>query len=598
MNNLEALFFWLIPSALSAATLNVTNYGATGDAQWLTVNTVSNSTHVAVTNGSISSSDVGKLFLVFSGGAYTTLTNNVDLIGSVVAVSGTNVTLSVPTGGTSNGLWGMVGTENGTNIMSAIAACTTTNDTIIIPAGTYLCASSDLLDTNFVMSSEVDINAYAILLQRGGITFQGQGNATLMNCGAWQKKGSWGLRGFLFNLKHPVTNDYPLVFADLGFDGGVKTGNTGYSGFPIRVSNGDGWDETHDAVQETTGAQQHSYKEFRNCTFNHWRGEILKGTTANTTGFIFLTNCVFTDGNASAFNFTMAHIMDKCSFSNLFMVTEFYEGYSTSNSVMKNSTATNISTTCIVINGALTNRVNPAYTISNNTFHVPGNSGIGILLTPAQNVVVVSNTFRCTTGVALGGAGAQGTATISNVTVNLNNFYGVGNCVLSSATAYNVGASNNFADGGYLADGFGYCTNFVLYNNNSPNASIDGTALTSDSQWFYDDPSNVHFAFLTGDAGVTNTVFYSRGWNQKTSKTTGGASGSVYLLDDATPLKIPPLSVIAITHQGFNATLYFSSTSPSVAAPLVAGSTVKAIWNGSQWSPLVGTLAVGTLIVK
>src|ERR1039458_1779411 len=81
--------------------LNVTDFGAQGDAAQFLVNTVSNSSVVTVqSTNQLSNGDVGKLILLFGAGPATTPTNNQDLIATITQVSdGTNITMSLPAGG-------------------------------------------------------------------------------------------------------------------------------------------------------------------------------------------------------------------------------------------------------------------------------------------------------------------------------------------------------------------------------------------------------------------------------------------------------------------------------------------------------------------
>lgn len=202
-------------------------------------------------------------------------------------------------------------------------------------------------------------------------------------------------RGFLFWCVGPVTNSqYPLIFENLTFDGGVTSGLQDYTYWILRQGNGEGWDITHGAVMDyaTGDVQMHQSKSFVNCVFQHWRGEILKSTVGRggTNTFIWATNCTFYDGNASAWNFTFAHHIEHCGFSNLVKVLEFYEDYGQSPSVLENCVWTNCGNAFTIV-GATTNHSPPLYTIQNN---IMDGSGVHITFSPAQNVVVRSNTFH------------------------------------------------------------------------------------------------------------------------------------------------------------------------------------------------------------
>ncbi len=79
-----------------STSLNVTNFGARGDAVQISVAMTSNSSAVIFpASNPLTSADVGKVILLFGVGPATTPTNHQDLIASIVSVSnGTNVILS------------------------------------------------------------------------------------------------------------------------------------------------------------------------------------------------------------------------------------------------------------------------------------------------------------------------------------------------------------------------------------------------------------------------------------------------------------------------------------------------------------------------
>ena len=55
-------------------------------------------------------------------------------------------------------------------------------------------------------------------------------------------------RGFLFDFRAPITNDFPVSFENLTMDGGVQQGNTSIHGIIANTVDGLGWDQTHDAI--------------------------------------------------------------------------------------------------------------------------------------------------------------------------------------------------------------------------------------------------------------------------------------------------------------------------------------------------------------
>src|SRR6185437_5074866 len=95
----------------------------------------------------------------------------------------------------------------------------------------------------------------SICLKRGGLDFKGesQDGTVLLSRGAWQIKNTqdstpWDgtlFRGFLFEIVAPVTNDYPLIFENMTWDGGVFAGNYGARDYPANKVTGQGWDDQH-----------------------------------------------------------------------------------------------------------------------------------------------------------------------------------------------------------------------------------------------------------------------------------------------------------------------------------------------------------------
>ena len=228
--------------------LDVTDFGAMGDAQEFTVNTVSNSTVVTV-NGTntFSSADIGKVIEVFRAGPWVYYSNwgpvvtQQDIVCLITNVSeGTNLSLSIPCGYTMSA-YCVVGTNNVGAFQSAINAASSlvasgqyTNVTINVPAGKYLMLSPYVLDPSYVMY-DISISHPAITISSGGITFQGDpsGDSVLMGCGAgmehlvsqsltWISPGYAPyvpMRDTLVECVGPVANyQYPLVFQNLTFD--------------------------------------------------------------------------------------------------------------------------------------------------------------------------------------------------------------------------------------------------------------------------------------------------------------------------------------------------------------------------------------------
>jgi len=574
-----------------AGTLDVTRFGARGDAASIMANTVAGSTMITISaTNALSSADVGKLMLLFGAGPATSPTNHQDLIATIQRVDrGTNITLSAAAGATSNNVTCTYGTQNSEAFQSCVDAAIGTNTVIVIPAGNYLMVPSRQV-TGFAMKDGGGPVASAVVIRKGGIDFEGDGMAQtiLTGCGAWKLQGRFAHRGWLFVCQGPISSNFPLVFENLTMDGGVLEGNTSQHGFPASARDGSGWDETHDAVVDTGRAPLHQVKVFRNCRFTHWRGEILKSVTGDCSfdGFILVTNCVFDDGNASGFNFTFSHDITGCTFSNLFQVLEFYQAYCSNACYFRHNTVTNITGTGIALCGALTNRPPAAYLIQSNRFSYPH---FAVLTTPAQNVSVNGNVFIGVNGSAalgLGCAGYQGSAINRNILVVNNDFKGSYGAIDILGSDRNriadVRVLNNTATGvGRFASGYGWSTN-VWFHGNTADAGLWEVELKG--QWFLDDASNAFPPWtVNGSVGRTNIITYARGMRQRLVIVNAGV---VFALDDSQPDKIPAGARLQATSVGkFAATLYLSTTRPGGGSPILLQSndTVTFDWMNGEW---------------
>lgn len=571
-------------------TLNVTDFGARGDAVSITANTVSGSPAVTVpATNALTSADTGKLMLLFGAGPATTPTNHQDLIATIQKVDkGTNITLSLLAGATSNDVHCTFGTQNAEAFQHCVDAATGTNTVIKIPAGNYLLVPPAQLAGTATNNKNGTVWS-AVVIRKGGIDFKGDGvdKTILTGCGAWKLQGKSARRGQLFVCQGPVTNNTPLVFEDLTMDGGVVSGNTARHGFPASVQDGSGWDETHDAVVDSGRAPLHRVKEFRNCRFTHWRGEILKSVNSGWDGFVLVTNCVFDDGNASGFNFTFTHDITGCTFSNLFQVLEFYQAYCSNACFFQHNFVTDIRGNVMAICGARTNSVNPPYHIADNTFYLTGN--FGILTTPAQNLYVTGNQFICTNTTAalgLGCAGYQGSAINSNIVVAGNHFIGSYYAIEVLGSGVNRTADmlvcSNTATGIHaFAGGYGWSTNVIIRDNRSSTGLAEGDLK---GQWFRDDPSNEFPPREISGRSGTNVISYIAGARQEI---TASKTNCIFALDDSQPERIPTGAVLQIMFEGkYAAPLYISSirgkTAP-VMLPATAG-VIACVWTNKAWS--------------
>lgn len=584
------IFFALIAFYTSRAdeVLNVADNGAKGDAVKIIASAESGSPVIGVVGFQVSHSDEGKIVVLYGAGPATTATNNQDLVASVISVSDEHhLTLSRPCGITSTNLHGLLGTDNTHAFQRCVDRAYESNTVIMVPGGNYLMIPPDLLDPSYTMKSETDIRA-AVVINKGGITIQGADskNTILTACGAWQLKGKHVSRGMLFECRGPIRHpEIPLVFENLTMDGGVEYGRLGYRGFPARTTDGSGWDMTHGAVLDSGKQPLHDLKAFRKCTFQHWRGEILKGVSGSTNGFVEVSGCDFHDGNASAFNFDVSHHIDHCTFDHLDMAMEFYEGRMDRPCVFENSRVTDVRADLVIV-GALTNHPAPLYTIKNNDLEA--SNGFGVFLNPAKNVLIESNRFSSQRFCIGNGLGSQGTDYCHDIVIRGNVCTNAGALFLVQC-GYRYRMENILIEGntitgrGGLGSGWGYSTNVTFSNNVATNGAggLQGGRLTG--QWFLDDLSNRHPATLNTRGGVTNLVSYANG---AFNETRGYRTNMLYMIDDSHPEKIPPTATLLITHQGkFPSQLYLSASHPEKKpdVTLIPGNTITCTWTNGAW---------------
>jgi hypothetical protein len=595
---LSAWFVFAAVFQSGAATWNVIDFGARGDAIQTLASCVSNSTLVSLeTTNTLSGADVGKLIELFGAGVPTSGTNAQDLIAYILSVTNGNLAIiSVAPHITATNLNCTFGTQNAGAFQSCVNACTGSNAVISIPAGRYLMVPPQVLETNFVMSSSATI-CLAVTVSKGGITFKGNspGNTILLGNGAWTLMPSAVERGALFGCVGPVTNevDAPLVFENLTFDGGVQVGNLGYGSGPANPVDGTGWDITHDAVVDLGQPPYHANQQLINCQLVHWRGEIIKSVVSWDDGFIGVTNCVFSDGDGSGFNFNWTpHVISGCLFSNLNMAMEYYVGTMRTNSLFENSVITN-TRIAIVLVGALTNHPSPGYSIISNSISA---SQYGICLGPARNVIISGNTFYGGAGgVATDGYAYQGNDYNQNILVENNRFV---NCyyplIVGGAGAdvlVNMTWLTNTATGcaSFAYGESGWSSNLVFLKNISlnpaPNQIGQLNSLRLTGQWFVDDASDSFpswFDSSVASNGVTNTVSYVYGMRHTLS---ADSPQAVFLLDNSQPGKIPPGAELVLTNAShFSVSIYPTSANPA-GKPFVlpSGNTMTCVWSNIFW---------------
>ena len=592
LGSLRRLFFalvagWLTIMAVPSqaqTSLNVTNFGARGDAVQFFANTMSNSTLVTTTT-QVPNSAIGDGIEVFGAGTPTSGGNCQDMVATITnVVNGTNIYVNQLCGATLTNTFATYGHDNSTSFQAAINACgADTNDIINVPAGQYLLLADNLYGGSYGRN--------AMIVTNGGIHFVGAGtNVTTLLCqGAWTLSGGVATRGIILVLHPPMINDY-FSIGNLTMDGGVLQGNTTNHNYPASTIDGSGWDGTHHAVQIGGSGNVVPHMQFTNIVFEHWRGEMAESVDGSTNGQLAIANCSFIDGDATALNIYPAWNVTSNSFVNLFQIAEYYQAYSSFPSLFGYNVCTNITGNGFAFNGAITNHAIPPFLVLSNTFYFSGANGIET--TPGENIYLEGNLFiGGTTALALGVAGYQGSAINSNIVVAFNTFSNsyyaveiegagqnlVSSVSVSSNTAFNV---HNFATG------YGWSTNVSFYGNVGDASTGPLQSGQLQGEWFWDDPSDQlppHNLADTG--GATNIISYSSGMRQIISF---AAPASKWFLDDTNAARMPPGAILQITNGNGNSgvtstPLYTSASMLGSPIMLTNGQTVNYLWTNNAW---------------
>ncbi len=600
------LVFGLGISSQAQNTLNVTNYGAIGDAVQFFVNTSSNA-FVFTTTNQIPNSAIGEAIEVFGAGVPTTSVNNQDMVATITnIVNGTNIYVSQYCGKSLTNAFATYGHNNDANFQAVIAAVgADTNDTIYIPAGTYL----------FLPASHSGIYGYScIVLRRGGINFVGAGtNSTiLLSQGAWGLIGGALWRGFLVQVASPITNNFPVSFSYLTMDGGVLQGNTSNHGFPASIIDGTGWDITHDAFLKSgiVGISLY-YEYFTNVLVQHWRGEEFKSVDGSTNGQTGIYNCTFTDGNATALNVYPAWNVRSNLFANLFQIAEYYQAYSIYPGYFENNICTNITGNGFAINGGKGS--NPSFNIIGNTFRF--SNGNGIETTPGDNILIESNLFIAGGGnaIVLGVPGYQGTFDNSNIVITANTFSNVSGVLeivgfppndITHVRVYNNSIIELSGGKPYALINNGYATDFQYYSNSfsvstntsmilSQGSSVPFVLINTNNLYYYrlDDLPNYSY---TG----TNYISYATGPNYVFDGF--ATAGLTFALVDTNASEIPTGAQIQIFNNNNNVAsvrVYLSSSLYGSSVIIPRGQTDLFYWLAwnHTWSTN-GALVSGPLL--
>lgn len=556
----------------------------------MVVNTVNNSPVVTVqSTNRLGAADVGKIILLSGVGPATTPTNNQDLVAQIVSVAnGTSVTLSARPSRSMSQVSATYGTHNAVPFQQCVDACTGPNTTVMVPAGRYLLVSPALLNPALNTAAQGQWPT-AVVIQKGGIHFLGSDpvNSVLLGCGAWTLYQGEVYRGRIFTCRGPVTNDAPLIFENLTFDGGVTQGKEAYyNSGPARTTDGAGWDVSHDAVVDEGAPPLHAYKEFTGCTFTHWRGEMVKSVASGMDGFILVTNCSFIDGEASGFNFNFTHDITHCAFSNLDMAMEFYAGYMLGQSVFENSTVSRVRNAIILV-GALANRVMPPYVIRGNVFSM---TNYGVLLGPARNITISSNVFSGgNIAVATDGYAYQGSGCNSNVLVSGNLFTNVGAAIVVGAggidSLINTTVTGNTAmNCGRFSSGSGASTNVVFSGNTTGGNTKVGYLYSGDltGQWFIDATNQFPNYPVYDGAPKTNIITYANGMYQQAQS---GGLHPVYYVDDTHPSQMPAGARLAIQNvSAAPVKLVLSNSKPGASSLIIPPTFIaNCAWQSAAW---------------
>jgi hypothetical protein len=605
-------------TAQAQSSLNVTDFGAIGDAGQFFVNTTAGSPMMTTVNP-LSSADIGKTIEIFKVGVQTVgtnsygvySTNNLDLIATITnVVNGTNIFISALPQATLPNTFATYGTDNTPAIRQAIAAAGP-NATITFPNGTFLC----------LPSFHIGADGYtlgAICLHRGGLHFLGSGATTLLARAAFRPEDfsayGWGVhpyRGYLFEVVAPVTNDQPIVLENLTLDGGLPQGNTDVHGIYVNEIDGLGWDVGHcawlcyDSAGGATGTATHQI--FTNIVVQHWRGEMFKSIDQNANGNISIHNSVFRDGDATALNIYGSWDITGNRFENLFQVAEYYQNYYTNTSYFQNNFITNITGNGWAWNGGVWTA--PPFIMQSNIFYLNGTGMNAIQTMPAANICVLNNEIHCAdymTAFNLGAIGAQGSVMNSNIVIAGNSIYaptkltavfGFGGDGINGITGLAI--SNNSVS--VLQQIFAVIRGGpqqinVSFNNNLINCPAAGFQTgapgKNNSAYILISTNNTYTALPIYHGSVqTNIVSYVGGPLQWLDYV---PTGDTFVLDDSTPAQIPSGAYLAFDNRtnrwatynggsGGNVVIY-PSCNMTTAVTLTNGSLVIFNWTGTAWT--------------
>jgi hypothetical protein len=597
------------------ATLNVTNYGAKGDAVQIFINTVSNSATVTTTS-QFSSADIGKTIQVYRVGkptqgvnSYNVTTNDwQDLIAIVTnVVKGTNLYLNVlAQDGTTRYLPqrtlanvpATIGTDNRVAFSNCIAAASA-NATIYIPNGKYL-----------IMPLWKNADCYAfgsIVLKRGGLHFLGesQSGTVLLGRSAWQSYSGIGddtypFRGFLFEVMAPVTSDLPLTFDNMTWDGGVASGWLNVQGIQANRVDGLGWDEQHSAILTIGNGLGTTVSQliFTNLTVMRWRGEMFKSIDGYINRNVTIKNCWFYDGNATALNIYGSYDVTSNRFEKLFQVAEYFQKYYTNVSYFRQNFVTNITGNGWAWNGGVWTA--PMFIMQSNIFYFNGSGQNGIQTMPGANIAVLDNEIHCVdymTVFSIGGAGAQGSQINSNILIAGNSIYApakistvfsFGGADVNAVAALTICSNRIYAPEEVFSGvvNYGQATGVTIQQNVFESGLVGMKPGENGSTYVLLQTNNAYWGriILNGEWGPTNRISYGGG-ARYLMKYPYSASVPNYLATSDGG-RIPSGAAIILTNNAGNMVpvpVYLNEAmTNSVTIPYQSAQTFY--WSGSAWT--------------
>jgi hypothetical protein len=618
-----------------AQTYSVASYNALADATNFNVSITSNSTTVTCASNCFTSAmATGHESIqicmagpqtIGTGSFGTNTTNNYDLITTVATyVSPTQISISQSASNTASGVYCWVGSNNAVAFSNCIAAAqgySAANGgaigTVTIPTGNYL-----LLGTIFSGNPFISYEA-GIVLTGGGVTFNGAGtNLTrLIGQTAWVNQYYpnqpiyYPSRSPLFVELSPITNNYPVTVQNLTLDGGVVYGNIASQngsirGIFINPVDGMGWDTTHDAwvIDNASGgttANALTQLNFSNVVFQHWRGEMVKSLESSTNGNLFITNCVFNDGEATALNIYKSWNVGGNLFNNMPECFEFYQAENTNVGFFVSNILTNMVTALCAFNGG--NGTCPTFIMTGNTMYAPY-GGNGIQTTPGDNLIISSNQIFCSnncTAISLGVSGYQGTWDNSNIVIVANTIYNpfvafqlsgsgptdpnrcesiyISNNVITNSP-FNTNSSANLLTAYWNKNVF-VTSNLVVNMPNGNNITAQSGYLANGAFYDYVGINNSYYTQESDMSGTSNIFSYIMGSRYNF---TAAQNATTIGLQNSDASQIPPSAQILITNTSTKTIpVYPNGTVTGTAFSLAPSAYVVEDWNAGagQWQP-------------